>query len=154
MKPTKRQIQIVEHFVKKTTKTMMNEATKISKTQPFKIYMPAMGELPDNHAVVTYDPENFVFKIRDDARRTTKMSEKDLLRKIKSKEYILESTLKSINEGTAHNQIKYNMTTLHKQLQKLNQHVQSNPEFKDGDPIKSGIANVLVAFNKFFETNK
>lgn len=25
MKPTKRQIQIVEHFVKKTTKTMMNE---------------------------------------------------------------------------------------------------------------------------------
>ena len=25
MKPTKRQLQIVEHFVKKTTKTMMNE---------------------------------------------------------------------------------------------------------------------------------
>ena len=81
MKPTKRQIQIVEHFVKKTTKGYLTE-------------------------------------------------------------------------GSAHNQIKYNMTTIHKQLQKLNQHVQSNPEFKDGDPIKSGIANVLVAFNKFFETNK
>lgn len=26
-KPTKRQIQIVEHFVKKTTKSMMNEAS-------------------------------------------------------------------------------------------------------------------------------
>jgi hypothetical protein len=70
-------------------------------------------------------------------------------------EHFVKKTTKGyLNEGTAHNQIKYNMTTLHKQLQKLNQVVQSNPEFKDGDPIKSGIANVLVAFNKFFQTIK
>ncbi len=69
-------------------------------------------------------------------------------------DFVKKTTKSMISESVAHNQIKYNMTTLHKQLQKLNQHVQSNPEFKDGDPIKSGLANVLVAFNKFFETNK
>jgi len=34
MKPTKRQIQIVEHFVKKTTKSMLNEAQPKLHGQP------------------------------------------------------------------------------------------------------------------------
>lgn len=65
-----------------------------------------------------------------------------------------ERSFGKLNEGSSHNQVKYNMTTLFKQIQKLNQHVQANPEFKDGDPVKSGLANVLVAFNKFFQTVK
>lgn len=135
MKPTKRQIKIVEHFVNRTTKKIMNEATKISKTQPFKIYMPAMGELPDNHAVVTYDPENFVFKIRDDARRTTKMSEKDLLRKIKTKEYILETTGQPLKEaGYDPNSKEYKLTFLKDSFKALldyanNKEGNLNPDF-------------------------
>ena len=33
MKPTKRQIQIVEHFVKKTTKSMLTESKYVAGTQ-------------------------------------------------------------------------------------------------------------------------
>ena len=36
-KPTKRDIQIVEHFVKKTTKTMMNEASYDSNSKEYKL---------------------------------------------------------------------------------------------------------------------
>jgi len=65
-----------------------------------------------------------------------------------------ERSFGKLNEGTAHNQVKYNMTTIFNQLQKLNQHVQANPEFKHGDPIKSGMAGVITAFNTFFESVK
>lgn len=37
MKPTKRQIQIVEDFVKKTTKKVMNEATYDPNSKEYKL---------------------------------------------------------------------------------------------------------------------
>jgi len=65
-----------------------------------------------------------------------------------------ERSFGSLHEGTSKSQVIYNMTTIFKQLQKLNQHVQSDPEFKQGDPIKAGMSKVVIAFNEFFQANK
>jgi hypothetical protein len=65
-----------------------------------------------------------------------------------------ERSFGRLNESPERNKITYYMSRLQKEVMKLNQEVQANPEFKQNDPIKSGLAGVITAFNKFFEVTK
>lgn len=65
-----------------------------------------------------------------------------------------ERSFGKINESISKNQIKYNIQTILNQVNKINQTVQTNPEFEDDVKFKTGLNSILVAINQFLQANK
>lgn len=72
---------------------MKNHKTNKNMNLPkqFTITMPAKYGFPKNSASVRYDDKNFVFIMIDKNRNRRKIGEKDLLLKIESGDYIIDT---------------------------------------------------------------